>query len=69
MAREEFFSFNLTREQIFSVNLARRLKKLPTPALQGQTSSNYQFTILYSQQATFRTSRSDINTKLCLTVT
>ena len=33
MARERFVSFNLTREQIFSVNLARRLEKLPTPGL------------------------------------
>ena len=32
MAREGFF-FNLAREEIFSVNLARRLEKLPTPGL------------------------------------
>ena len=30
---KEFFAFNLAREDFFSVNLARRLKKLPTPYL------------------------------------
>ena len=33
MAHEAFFSFNLARKEIFSVNMARRLKKLPTPDL------------------------------------
>ena len=34
MASEEFFfAFNVDREECFSVNMARRLEKLPTPAL------------------------------------
>ena len=35
--------------------------------LQGQSSSTCQFTILCSQQTTFRASRGDVNAKLCPT--
>ena len=30
---KDFFAFNVVREGVFSVNLARRLEKLPTPGL------------------------------------
>jgi len=33
MAAKEFFVFNVAAKKFFSVNLAGRLEKLPTPAL------------------------------------
>ena len=49
MARKVIFFFNLAREEFYSVNLARLLKKFPTPGL-DDTQNLLQFKFAYKDR-------------------
>ena len=53
---KELFAFNVAREEIFSVILARRLEKLPTPGLNyyGVLSSKIKINLVYLNVVEFK---------------
>ena len=60
LSAKEFFAFNVARKNFFSVNLARRLEKLPIPALHRRFLASVSFTKLLSKTARLKITTENI---------